>query len=210
MKNGVGKLFLMFIVFSFFALLASGCGTKTVKSTPEEETKVEAAEAGETAAAEEAPAAEAEEVTSAAIPAGDAAGQPESLDATGIGSGMSAPTPVEGRTSAPFVPVYFDFDRSEIRPDQVAAIEANAEVLKANPDISIRIEGNCDERGTNEYNMALGERRAQSAKRYLENLGIDPSRMTTISYGEERPINHGHDELAWSQNRRDDFVIVGQ
>ncbi|MCK5229763.1 MAG: OmpA family protein, partial [Desulfobulbaceae bacterium] len=70
------------------------------------------------------------------------------------------------------------------------------------------IEGNCDERGTNEYNMALGERRARSAKKYLTNLGVEGSRIETISYGEEKPLNYGHDELSWSQNRRDDFVIT--
>jgi peptidoglycan-associated lipoprotein len=81
-------------------------------------------------------------------------------------------------------------------------------MLKQNQSSRVRIEGNCDERGTNEYNMALGERRAQSAKKYLVNLGIHKDRMHTISYGEEKPLLHGHDEYSWAQNRRDDFVIV--
>ncbi len=205
MKNESRKLFLIFAIFSVCALLVSGCGTKTVKSTPPEEA-VQAAEVGEAAAAEEVGAVAEEDVTTSELyQETQAMGEPESLDATG--KDVQAAAPLAGRTSAPFVPVYFDFDRSNIRPDQVSSIEANAAVLKENPGMTIKIEGNCDERGTNEYNMALGERRAQSAKRYLENLGVDPSRMTTISYGEERPINHGHDELAWSQNRRDDFVI---
>jgi peptidoglycan-associated lipoprotein len=115
---------------------------------------------------------------------------------------------MEGRTSAPMLPVYFDFDSSAIRPDQVERIEFNGDFLKENPEIRIRIEGNCDPRGTKEYNLALGERRAQSAKRYLANLGIDESRMDTISWGEEKLLLYGHDEISWAQNRRDDFVII--
>jgi peptidoglycan-associated lipoprotein len=87
-------------------------------------------------------------------------------------------------------------------------IEKNADFLKENPAAKIRIEGNCDERGTNEYNMALGERRALSAKKYMKNLGIHADRMHTISFGEEKPLLHGHDEYSWAQNRRDDFVVA--
>ncbi len=117
-------------------------------------------------------------------------------------------TIMEGRTSAPMLPIYFDFDSPAIRPDQVPRIETNAQYLKENPQVRIRIEGNCDPRGTKEYNLALGERRALSAKKYLVNLGIDPSRMSTISWGEEKLLLYGHDEISWAQNRRDDFVIV--
>jgi len=115
---------------------------------------------------------------------------------------------LEGRTSGPMLPVYFDFDRSNIRDDQKQRLEGNAAYLKDHPDMMIRIEGNCDERGTNEYNMALGDRRAQSAKKYLMNLGVSGGQLDTISFGEEKPLNFGHNELAWSQNRRDDFVIT--
>jgi peptidoglycan-associated lipoprotein len=115
---------------------------------------------------------------------------------------------MEGRTSGPMLPVYFDFDSSMIRADQVERIETNADFLKQNADIQIRIEGNCDPRGTKEYNLALGERRAQSALKYLVNLGVDASRLNTVSWGEEKLLLYGHDELSWAQNRRDDFVIV--
>ncbi len=114
---------------------------------------------------------------------------------------------VEGRTSGPMLPVYFDFDASNIRSDQVSRVINNADFLKENAEVKIRIEGNCDPRGTNEYNMALGERRALSAKKYLVNLGVGEKNLETISYGEERILLHGHDELSWAQNRRDDFVI---
>ena len=105
-------------------------------------------------------------------------------------------------------PIYFDFDRSELREDARQTLQTKAEALRQFPDIRIRIEGHCDERGTVEYNLALGERRADAARAYLVDLGIDPDRMTTISYGEERPAMDGNNESAWSQNRRDEFVII--
>ena len=117
---------------------------------------------------------------------------------------------LEGRTNAPMMPVYFDFDRSSIRDDQVLRLETNAAYLKNNANVMIRIEGNCDERGTNEYNMALGDRRAMSAKKYLMNLGVSRTQLDTISFGEEKPLNYGQNALAWSQNRRDDFVIMSK
>jgi len=131
----------------------------------------------------------------------------ESLDAQGAMGGKTHEV-LEGRTSAPLLPIYFDFDKSNIKAEQRDRLEKNASMLKQNQSSRIRIEGNCDERGNNEYNMALGERRAQSAKKYLVNLGIHNDRMHTISYGEEKPLLHGHDEYSWAQNRRDDFVIV--
>ncbi|MBW6520988.1 MAG: OmpA family protein [Desulfoarculaceae bacterium] len=111
-----------------------------------------------------------------------------------------------GRSSAQFQPVYFNFDESSIRQDMINNMIANAEYMKTSSE-SIIIEGNTDERGTNEYNLALGERRAISAKRYLVDLGIDSTRIRTISYGEERPLFEGQDENSYQYNRRDDFVI---
>jgi len=105
--------------------------------------------------------------------------------------------------------IFFDFDRSDLREEARQTLQQKAEALRQFPDIRIRIEGHADERGTVEYNLALGERRADAARAYLVDLGIDPDRMTTISYGEERPQMEGHNEAAWSQNRRDEFVILG-
>lgn len=105
--------------------------------------------------------------------------------------------------------IFFDFDRSDLREDARQTLQLKAEALRQFPDIRIRIEGHADERGTVEYNLALGERRADAARAYLVDLGIDPDRMTTISYGEERPQVEGQNEAAWSQNRRDEFVILG-
>ena len=114
---------------------------------------------------------------------------------------------LHGRSSEGLSPVYFDFDQAVIRPDMTDRMVMNAEFLKQSAQARIVVEGNTDERGTNEYNLALGERRAQNAKNYLVRLGIDGSRMRTISYGEERPLFMGQDEDSFSHNRRADFVI---
>ena len=115
---------------------------------------------------------------------------------------------LEGRTSGPMLPIYFDFDASRIREDQAERIGQNGDFLRTNQDYYVRIEGNCDSRGTNEYNLALGERRAQAAKKYLIRLGIAEDRLSTLSWGEEKPLVFGQDEVSWAQNRRDDFVLV--
>jgi len=104
--------------------------------------------------------------------------------------------------------IYFDFDKSFIKLEYRPILQEKAAFLKDYPDFGVRIEGNCDERGTNEYNLALGERRANSAKNFLISLGIAADRIETISYGEERARTLGHNEAAWAQNRRDDFVLI--
>ncbi|MGH2406167.1 MAG: peptidoglycan-associated lipoprotein Pal [bacterium] len=104
--------------------------------------------------------------------------------------------------------IHFDYDKANIRPDDAAVLDQKVAILQANPNLSIRIAGHCDERGSDEYNLALGNRRATSAKQYLVSHGVDPSRVETVSYGEERPIAPGHDEDSWAQNRRDEFEIT--
>jgi len=104
--------------------------------------------------------------------------------------------------------IHFDTDKWRIREDARELLKSNAGLLQSNPDVKIIIEGHCDERNTVEYNLALGERRAAATKDYLVKLGIDGSRINTISYGEERPIDYGHDESAWQINRRAEFVII--
>jgi peptidoglycan-associated lipoprotein len=103
--------------------------------------------------------------------------------------------------------IYFEFDKSRLLPESKEILRHKAKWLMAHPDVSVIIEGHCDERGTSEYNMALGDRRAQSAKSYLVDLGIGSIRLMTISYGEERPLDPSHNERAWGKNRRDQFVI---
>ena len=105
--------------------------------------------------------------------------------------------------------IHFDFDKSVLRGDDIGTLDQKVAVLQANPDLRIRISGHCDERGSDEYNLALGNRRATAAKQYLVCHGIDGGRIETSSYGEERPLAQGHDEGAWAQNRRDEFEIIG-
>lgn len=103
--------------------------------------------------------------------------------------------------------IFFDFDKSDIRGDQVSILEKQAAWLKQFPGVTVVIEGHCDERGTREYNLALGERRANSHKDYLISLGVDPNRIETISYGKERPAVLGSNDAAWAQNRRGVVVL---
>ena len=105
--------------------------------------------------------------------------------------------------------IHFDYDRSNIRPDDMGALDQKVAIMQANPDLRIRVGGHCDERGSDEYNLALGNRRAQAAKQYLVSHGVDASRIETQSWGEERPLVDGHDESAWSQNRRSEFEVIG-
>ncbi len=102
--------------------------------------------------------------------------------------------------------VFYDFDKSDLRSDAVEQLKTNANWMQTNSANNVIIEGHCDERGTSEYNLALGERRANSAKDYIVNLGVAPVRMKTVSYGEEKPFAAGSTEEAWAQNRRAHFV----
>jgi len=104
--------------------------------------------------------------------------------------------------------VYFDFDKSDLKPDARETLSRNAEWIKGHPTSKVQIEGHCDERGTEEYNLALGERRANAVKNYLVSLGIDADRLYTISYGEELPADPGHTEEAWAKNRRAHFLVT--
>jgi peptidoglycan-associated lipoprotein len=104
--------------------------------------------------------------------------------------------------------IFFDFDKSDLTDQDKATLDAKVPILNANPGIRIRVEGNTDRRGSDEYNLALGQRRAAAAKRYLTEHGIDAARIDIISYGSERPVAEGDTEEAYAQNRRDEFVIV--
>jgi peptidoglycan-associated lipoprotein len=108
--------------------------------------------------------------------------------------------------------IYFDYDKYNLTPQAQTILAANAKGLAMDDyaGVTIRIEGNCDERGSDEYNMALGEKRAATARDYLVNYGIDPKRISIISYGESRPVDPAHNEAAWAKNRRDDFVKVSE
>ncbi|MFI5279639.1 MAG: peptidoglycan-associated lipoprotein Pal [Gemmatimonadales bacterium] len=105
-------------------------------------------------------------------------------------------------------PVHFDYDRFDIKPEDQAVLDRKVAVLRANPRLELQVEGHCDERGPDEYNLALGERRAAATKRWLVEHGIADTRLTIISYGEERPADPGHTEEAWAKNRRAEFRVT--
>lgn len=141
-----------------------------------------------------------------------AAGALESLDQTGVNpleedtSSMKF-REVYGRSTPPLQPVYFAFDSSAINVDQLDSLNENSSFLLQNNAKDLMIEGNCDERGTADYNLALGELRAQSVKKYLINMGVKKERMTTISFGSQRPLFPGSNEEAWAKNRRADLIV---
>jgi len=132
---------------------------------------------------------------------------------------IAQPPPPVAPAAAPMPPpptklaaatIYFAFDSAELVPAVRAALQEFYDLAQQGYDQAIRIEGNCDERGSREYNLALGQRRADAAKKYLTDLGLAADRITTISYGKERPRAPGHDEEAWKENRRDDLVPSSQ
>lgn len=104
--------------------------------------------------------------------------------------------------------IHFDFDKADIRATDQGILDRKAAILAANPGVRLRVAGNADERGSDEYNLALGNRRAAAAKRYLAGRGIDEGRLDVVSYGKERPLDPGHNEEAWAKNRRDEFEIT--
>ena len=112
--------------------------------------------------------------------------------------------------NSPFQPVFFAFDSSDVDALAQQALNANAEIMKKYPSWVVTIEGHADERGTAEYNLALGERRAMSARTYLVSLGLSGDRLRTVSYGKEFPFDPGHDEAAWAKNRRAQFVLTSK
>jgi peptidoglycan-associated lipoprotein len=131
----------------------------------------------------------------------------------GVGGGEQAgisgfENMTEDRAALAEYTVHFAYDSSVIRHSEESKLQSVAARLKSDPSTKLTIEGNCDERGTEEYNRSLGDRRALAAREALAKMGVDPARIRTISYGKDKPVDPGHDESAWSQNRRDDFVLL--
>lgn len=141
-----------------------------------------------------------------------ARGDLESLEGEGNNLFSEDPTSKEymamyGRSTAPLLPVYFDFDSSSIKEDQLANLNKNGAYILENKSMTVTIEGNCDQRGTADYNLALGELRAINVKKYLVNFGIEKSRLSTVSFGSERPLYTENTEKAWAANRRADLIL---
>ena len=140
--------------------------------------------------------------------------QPVAIDTTPVVEDDTPPPPppppAPKLEETQFATVYFDFDKFSLRPDARSGLDNNYQLLVDFPDAIVKVEGHCDERGTIEYNLSLGEKRAHAVMDYLVGLGIDPGRVSIISYGKERPVAMGSNEEAWSKNRRAEFLIVSQ
>ncbi len=189
-QNIFVTLFLVAIICAF--VLPAGCAKKAVM-------KEEPAVEKEAAVEKQAPA-QASETAPAKAPEEQKVGE----------AAMAAAAALADKEASQFVDIRFAFDRFDLRPEAREVLDKHAKWLKAHPEFNVRIEGNCDERGTAEYNMALGQRRAASAMKYLVDLGVGKNRLSTVSYGKERPLDPGHNEDAWAKNRRDHFSVTRQ
>ncbi len=187
-------------VLLVLALVATGCAKKEVVRSQEEAGK--AAEAG--AAAPKSETIVSEPVRPEATTPG--AGAPGAGTQTAMAEAAAGVAATEEKSSL-FQDIYFDFDKSFIREDAKPVLAKVADYLKKTAGAKVQIEGHCDERGTAEYNMALGARRAEAAKKYLLSLGVKSGALSTVSYGKEKPVDPGHNEDAWAKNRRDHFLV---
>jgi peptidoglycan-associated lipoprotein len=179
------RLFICSIMMCMFvALMATGCAKKTADQAQEIVPPQKAAPAP-------APAEAGGDMKLAGATPADATGAKASAIVNGFDK-----------------KIFFDFDKFDLNPESTETLNGLVEFLKANMDIKVKIEGNCDERGTTEYNLALGDRRAKAAMDYLTAQGIDAVRLSTISYGKEKPADSGRNEEAWAKNRRDEFVLT--
>lgn len=179
--------FLLIVMGMIFSVIAAGCAKK-VETAKQTVSPME------------------ERVTPAPVPPVE---EPKKEERPAVKEAEVAPP--EAPRPAPQVSlleeIHFDYDKSVIRPDAKAVLEKHAKWLQANQRVKVQIEGHCDERGTDEYNLALGERRAQATKRFLAAMGVEAKRLSTISYGEERPLCTEHEESCYAKNRRAHFVM---
>jgi peptidoglycan-associated lipoprotein len=150
----------------------------------------------------------AQEAEAARLAAEDAARRKAAADAAAAASARDAASAAASLRATLLAMVHFDFDQSDLRQEDRAILDAKVPILQANAGVALRISGHTDERGSDEYNLALGQRRAAAVRGYLVQRGVAESRIETISYGEERPIAQGSNESAWSQNRRAEFEIT--
>lgn len=194
MKRNVATIFMLTLVFCLSIVFVSGCAKKAVvkeeaaaTETKQAQPQVAADKSKDDDAARQRALREQAEREAAMKREAAAAAQPATYE---------------------FVDIYFDFDKYNLRAGDRDILKKHGEWLTKNSDYSVVVEGHCDERGTAEYNLALGERRAQEAKKYLIGLGVADKRVSTVSYGKERPLDPGHNEEAWAKNRRDHFVVT--
>ena len=207
----VKKSLSLLILILCVGLIMMGCPKKTVvKEEPSVKKSEEAARLEAERAAKEGETKEARERELAKVKEEEAKKEREKELEKSL---VAKKTPgIEGEVfeSSLLKDIHFDFDRYDIRPGDAEILKGNAALLTKYPKVKIQIEGHCDERGTVEYNLALGERRANSAKKYLISLGIASDRISAISYGKERPLDPGHNEETWAKNRRAHPVILSK
>lgn len=189
----------LLVLMGFGVALSAACGKKEPEVAPVPQPNADSIAAAERARADSAAADAARRAQEEA----ERIARQRAAD-----SAAAAAAAVEEVRNMLAAMIHFDFDKSVLRPDDQATLDQKVAILTANPDLRIRISGHCDERGSDEYNLALGNRRANAAKNYLVSHGIDASRIETASFGEERPVAMGHDEDSWAQNRRDEFEIT--
>jgi len=209
-RKGFSMSIIVFLLC--LGLLVSGCPKKTVmKEEPSSKTEEQLAAGRDKAARLEAERKEKEAKEMARMKEEEAQKQPAQKEFEK--SLVAKKTPgIEGEVfeSQLLKDIHFDFDKYDVRPMDAEILMENAALLKKRPSMKVQIEGYCDERGTEEYNLALGERRANSTKKSLVSLGISPDRISTISYGEERPLDPKHNEEAWARNRRAHTIILSK
>jgi peptidoglycan-associated lipoprotein len=196
-----------------FGLIISGCPKKTVLKEESSIQKAEESAAEKERARLEAEQKEREAKEREAARIREEESKREATKREFEKSLVAKKTPgIEGEVfeSSLLKDIHFGFDKYDVRPEDTKVLKENAALLTKYPKVKIQIEGHCDERGTTEYNLALGERRANSAKNYLISLGIPNDRISTISYGKERPLDPGHNEEAWAKNRRDHMVVLAK
>ncbi len=194
MGQGVSRCLTLLILAVSMVVMVAAC-----KSAPPAEAPVTAPptfEAGKSAK----PAEKVEENT------GFKAAEPQSEAVKESASSLAEKLNAQGVLKR----VHFDFDKYDLRPEAIRTLGDNAASMKQYPQFKVRIEGHCDERGTVEYNLALGEKRARASRDYLVSLGTPPGRLSIVSFGKERPLDPGHNESAWAQNRRDEFTFVAE
>jgi len=198
-KMMTGMIVLAFICSSF--LLMTSCAKKQIQVSEPVQPATQEVKAGEDEAAK---AKAAEEAKSAE----DAKAREEAERQARLRDLKMAQKLADEIRNFEAENIYFAFDRSDLTDESKSALREKGNWLRANGDYSVNISGNCDERGTAEYNLALGERRAHAAKKFLMGLGISENRLTTISYGEESPVDPGHNDEAWAKNRNDQFTLT--
>ncbi|HEY3065885.1 MAG TPA: peptidoglycan-associated lipoprotein Pal [Methylomirabilota bacterium] len=184
---------------------ASGCAKRP--ATTQASAPAPTGAAGTAAGGSGATPARSSEFTGPGSSGSTSSGGGSTATPSGSTAAVARPSPREFSEVAELRDINFDFDKYDIRPGDARILDSNATWLKGNPNHLLLIEGHCDERGTNEYNLALGERRAKSAMNYLVSQGVQANRITIISYGEERPLCMEHTEECWAKNRRAHFLV---